>query len=128
MSDWGPWENYVKKIKGNPYNYRKRGRRVPGRRWPEQQWEYLGRTDGGGRSVAVQIAIALVGDRDEYDRPHPSLLNAAKEKAAQRTASSKGAAGGKNEPTATGSNTASQSSSGSEDQAAPEQSAPSETK
>jgi hypothetical protein len=148
MSDWGPWRVYGRKIKGNLYLRRQRGRRIRGTDEIEKQYEHLGpawrvggqilealdqgRDMAAGRNLFGDIMIALVGNEDKYGRKYDSLYNrykerAEQEKAAASAASNKSAVGGNKEPTTTGSNTASEPSRGSEDQAAPEQPSPTES-
>jgi len=87
MSEWGPWQKYryTKHKNGAAYEYERiqRSRRVPGRDTPETQTIHV---SVGRRRRLRDVAIALVGVRDDYDRPHNSLLNKVLEKgeAAQR--------------------------------------------
>jgi len=93
------WRTYTKVIGGHGYLYRQRNVKGADGKWHTEGYS-LGPIDGykRKRSAVNVAAMALVGVEDDYGNKVDSVLNRAKEKAAQRVSGqNKGAVGGNGE-------------------------------
>jgi hypothetical protein len=90
MSEWGAWFRVIKETgPGRKYLYLQRTRRVPSVKDPIAEGHSLGRISGApvprkrhwfdptayDERKGGGIALALLGWRDEYDRPRDSVYN-----------------------------------------------------